>query len=71
MPCSNASGTHKLKMLVIGMAAKSRAFKTQSIAIVYKGQSRGWVTREVFTEWSHESFEPSVKTFFKKAKFTS
>jgi hypothetical protein len=66
MPCSNVSGTHKLEMLVIGKAAKPRAFKTQSIPIIYKGQSHGWVTREVFTEWFHESFEPSVKTFLKK-----
>jgi hypothetical protein len=34
-----------------------------------KSQSRGWVTREVLTEWFHESFEPSVETFLKKQNF--
>ncbi|PNF32737.1 hypothetical protein B7P43_G11582 [Cryptotermes secundus] len=66
MPCSNASGTHKLGMLVIGEAAKPRAFKNQSLPVLYKSQSRGWVRQEVFTEWFHESFEPLIKTFLKK-----
>jgi hypothetical protein len=66
MPCSNAGGTHKLEMLVIGKAAQPRAFKSQSLPVIYKSQSHGWVTREVFTEWFHESFESSVKSFLKK-----
>jgi hypothetical protein len=53
-------------MLVIGKLAKPRAFKTQSLPVIYKSQSHGWISQEVFTEWFRESFEPSVKTFLKK-----
>jgi hypothetical protein len=66
MPCSNASGTHKLEMLVIGKAAKPRAFKNQSLPVICKSQSRGSITQEVFTEWFHAGFEQSVKLFFLK-----
>jgi hypothetical protein len=54
MPCSNASGTHKFEMLVIGKVPKPRAFQNQSHSVTYRSQSRGWVTREVFTEWFHK-----------------
>jgi hypothetical protein len=43
MLCSDASGTHKLEMLVIGKA-KPREFKNQSLPVIYKSQTRGWVT---------------------------
>jgi hypothetical protein len=66
IPCSHASGIHKFEILVIDKASKPRTFKNQSLPVIYKSQSHGWVTREVFTEWSHESFEASVKTFLKK-----
>jgi hypothetical protein len=62
----NASGTHKLEMLVTVKGAKPRTFKNQSFLVIYKSQSCGWVTREEFTEWFHESFEPSENMFLKK-----
>jgi hypothetical protein len=52
-------------MLVTDKAVKPREFKNQSIPVIYKNQSRGWIT-EIFAEWLHESFEPSVKIFLKK-----
>jgi hypothetical protein len=69
MPCSNASGIHKLEMLVFGKAANLRTFENQTLPVIYKRQSHGCITREVFTEWFYESFEPSVKTFLKKQNF--
>jgi hypothetical protein len=64
--CSDASGSHKLEMMVIGKGAKPRTFKNQSLLVIYKSQSCDCVTQDVFIEWFHESFEPSVKTFLKK-----
>jgi hypothetical protein len=62
MPCANASGSHKLKLLVLGKANKPRAFKNCSnLPVVYKGQKKAWVTREIFSEWFHQQFVPAVK----------
>lgn len=59
-PCSNATGTHKIDMLVIG---KEEELKTTSIPVCYKRQTNGWLTREIFTEWFHEEFVPAVRQF--------
>lgn len=61
MPCSNASGSHKLKLLVLSKSMKPRAFRNVEIPVSYKGQRRAWVTRDIFTEWFHNEFVPSVR----------
>ncbi|XP_050545073.1 jerky protein homolog-like [Daktulosphaira vitifoliae] len=66
MPCSNASGTHKLNLLVIGKAKNPRAFKNVKIPVDYKNQSKAWMTKSVFAEWFHETFVPAVEKFNKK-----
>lgn len=67
MPCSNASGTHKLELLVIGKSKNPRAFKNvKHLPVKYKHQNKAWMTRELFSEWFHEEFVPSVKKFLKK-----
>lgn len=66
MPCSNASGTHKVKMLVIGKAMNPRAFKNVNLPVDYKAQNKGWMTKSVFIEWFEQLFIPSVKSFLKK-----
>ena len=68
MPYSNASGTHKLKLLVVGKSVKPHAFKNTNIAlsVIYKVQKRAWASHEVFLEWYKRDFVPSVKTFLTK-----
>jgi|AKYZ01.1.fsa_nt_gi Tc5 transposase DNA-binding domain./DDE superfamily endonuclease./CENP-B N-terminal DNA-binding domain. len=67
MPCSNASGTHKLELLVIGKSKNPRAFKNaKHLPVKYKHQNKAWMTRELFSEWFHEEFVPSVKKFLNK-----
>lgn len=68
MPCSNASGTHKMNMLVIGKATKPRAFKNVQLPVDYKAQNKGWMTKSVFVEWFEQLFVPSVKKFLNKQK---
>jgi hypothetical protein len=36
MPCSNASGTHKFNLLVIGKAKNPRTFKNVSLPVITK-----------------------------------
>lgn len=66
MPCANASGTHKLQLLVIGKSKQPRAFKNVNLPVLYKNQTKGWMTKALFTEWFHSDFVPSVTKFLKK-----
>lgn len=63
MPCSNASGKHKLPLLVLGKAANPRALKNCILPVVYKATTKGWMTRHLFMEWFQMCFIPKVKSF--------
>lgn len=65
MPCANASGTHKLKLLFIGKPKNPRAFKNGNIPLVYKNQNKAWVSYELFIDWFHNDFVPEVRKFLK------
>lgn len=68
MPCANASGSHKLKMLVIGKAANPRAFKDcrYELPVVYKNHGSAWMTQEIFRQWFHDNFVPAVQAHLKE-----
>lgn len=61
MPCSNASGTHKMRLLVLGKSQKPRAFGNLSLPVMYQGQKRAWVTKEILKNWFYEDFVPAVR----------
>lgn len=55
---SNASGSHKLKMLIIGKSAQPRAFKTQfrgpnlaKLPVTYRNQAKGWMNTAIWNEF--------------------
>ncbi|XP_039968733.1 jerky protein homolog-like [Bactrocera tryoni] len=64
--CSNATGSHKLKLLVIGKAKNSRCFKNFQCPTDYNSSKSAWMTSAVFKEWFHESFVPQVTSFLKE-----
>ncbi|XP_011195270.2 jerky protein homolog-like [Zeugodacus cucurbitae] len=64
--CSNATGSHKLKLLVIGKAKNPRCFKNFQCPTDYKSSKSAWMTSAVFKEWFHESFVPQVTSFLKE-----
>lgn len=66
MPCANASGSHKLRLFVIGKSAKPRAFGNSFVPVSYKGQKKGWVTKDLFREWFHTEFVPAVRKKLKE-----
>ncbi|KAJ8962242.1 hypothetical protein NQ318_018214 [Aromia moschata] len=51
--CSNASGTHKIPLTVIGKSEHPRCLKN--------GTKKGWMDRNVFIDWDKNVFIPSVK----------
>ncbi|XP_053956284.1 jerky protein homolog-like, partial [Anastrepha ludens] len=64
--CSNATGSHKLKLLVIGKAKNPRCFKNFQCPTDYRSSKSVWMTSAVFKKWFHEPFVPQVTSFLKE-----
>lgn len=68
----NASGTHKLRPVMIGKAQKPRCFinlTSQSLPVRYFGQKSAWMTGVEFENWFKKEFVPEVKTFLRCVQF--
>jgi hypothetical protein len=66
--CNNASGSLKLKPLLIGKSKKPRAFKNVQVSClptIYKNQRSAWMDSNIFSEWFYEEFVPIVEAFLK------
>lgn len=65
---SNASGEHKLQLLVIGKSAKPRALKNitpSALPVLYTNQKSAWMDKNIFKKWFFESFVPETKKYLK------
>lgn len=52
MMCANASGTHRLPILIIDKYKRPRCLKNvKHLPVVYKAQKNAWMDRTVFHEW--------------------
>lgn len=61
LPCTNASGAHKLKLLVIGKSMHPRAFNNfHNNPVAYKANRNAWMTSVLFEDWFHTIFVPEV-----------
>ena len=63
--CTNASGTHKLKPVLIGKSAKPRCLKhvnMDTLPVIYKSQRNAWMNSEIFAEWFKKDFVPAAKS---------
>ncbi|XP_044304720.1 tigger transposable element-derived protein 1-like [Varanus komodoensis] len=66
--CGNASGDCKIKPLLVYHSENPRAFKKNSViksrlSVMWRANTKAWVTRRFFTEWLREEFAPSVKAY--------
>ncbi|XP_028575874.2 uncharacterized protein LOC114592144 isoform X1 [Podarcis muralis] len=66
--CANASGDFKLKPLLVYLSENPRVFKKNNVIkselpVMWRANSRAWLTRRFFVEWVHEVFGPSVKKY--------
>lgn len=69
MACSNASGNHKIPLMVIGKSAHPGALKDispKALPVYYKSQKSAWMDATLFTNWFKEEFVPSVTKFLKR-----
>lgn len=69
LAASNASGDHKLKLLVIGKSARPRALKNitkGALPVTYTNQKAAWMDKNIFKKWFHEDFVPETKKYLRK-----
>ena len=53
----------KLPLMVTGKSAKPKAFKnvnTKSLTVHYRSAKTAWLTQQMFKEWFHSEFAPTV-----------
>ncbi|XP_039954172.1 jerky protein homolog-like [Bactrocera tryoni] len=65
LACTNATGVHKVKFLVIGKAKNPRSFKNFDSPVDYNCSKPSWMTAAIFKHWFHHSFVPQVRKFLK------
>ncbi|XP_058828455.1 jerky protein homolog-like [Topomyia yanbarensis] len=64
MPCSNADGSFKLPLMLIGKSKKPRVLKNvHELPVYYVSSKNAWMTRALFKDWFFQQFVPKVKVF--------
>lgn len=63
--CCNATGTHRLKLLVLGKSKKPRSFGSMKLPVEYTSTRSAWMTSFTFKNWFTNSFVPDVKAFMR------
>lgn len=63
--CTNATGTHQQKPVLLGKSAKPSCFKhvnMDALAVIHKSQRNAWMNSEIVDEWFKKDFVPAVKS---------
>ena len=62
---ANASGTHGLKPVVVGKAAKPRCLKDQmdQLPVIYYNTCNSWFNAAIFEDWFFNHFIPEVRHY--------
>ena len=66
MACSNATGNHKLPLVLIGKSVNPRCFKNinkDALPVKYCAQKSAWMNSSIFSDWFINIFVPSVKKY--------
>ena len=69
MTCSNATGMHKLPLVLISKSANPRCFKNvnkQALPAHYCSQKNAWMDSKIFSDWFHNQFVPAVMKHLKE-----
>ena len=63
MVCANATGTHRIPLLMIGKSKNPRCFKNVKLPLIYTSQKNAWMNSDLFIKWFENNFIPEVKKF--------
>ncbi|XP_066261193.1 jerky protein homolog-like [Euwallacea similis] len=66
LACTNATGAHKIRPLVIGKAKNPRCFKNFTLPVDYDYSAKAWMTSTIFENWFHRTFVPEVRRYLKQ-----
>ena len=69
MACSNATGKHKLPLVIIGKSDNPCCFKNvnkRALPVIHYAQKNVWMNTDIFSEWLHHQFVPGVKKHLKE-----
>jgi hypothetical protein len=74
--CANASGDFKVKPLLVYHSENPRVFKKckvqkSQLNVMWRSNSKAWVTRILFVEWIKEVFGPAVKKYLLEKNYHS
>lgn len=59
--CANATGSHKIKLLIIGKSKNPRKLAgITHLPVAYKDQKNAWMDQDIFMYWFKTVFVPSV-----------
>lgn len=61
LACTNGTGLHRLKLLVIGKIKNPRAFNNFDCPVDYRNSKSSWMTDVIFKDWFHHLFVPQVR----------
>uniref|UniRef100_A0A670I9I9 DDE-1 domain-containing protein n=1 Tax=Podarcis muralis TaxID=64176 RepID=A0A670I9I9_PODMU len=66
--CANASGNLKIKPLLVYHSENPRTFKKHKVdkerlSVMWRSNSKAWVTRVLFVDWVNHAFGPAVKQY--------
>ncbi|KMZ74308.1 hypothetical protein ZOSMA_13167G00010, partial [Zostera marina] len=67
---SNASGTEKLSLFVIGKSAKPRCFKNAKLPVKYEANKKAWMTVIILRKAWDDVTPTTISNCFRKAGFT-
>ncbi|GBN69407.1 Jerky -like [Araneus ventricosus] len=70
--CANASGSHRVKLTLVGKSKTARCFKNinkTALPVHYMHEESAWMNSSLFSERFRDCFLPEVKKNLKKLKF--
>ena len=69
--CTNKTGSHKLKPLVIGRSGQPRCFhhvNLNNLPVLYRNSKNSWMTGYIFKNWFFDEFVPAARKHMRKRK---
>ena len=69
--CTNKTGSHKLKPLVIGRSKQPRCFhhvNLNNLPVLYRNSKNSWMRGDIFENWFFDEFVPAARKHMRKQK---